>query len=304
LNILFINPNRHQDSQKPPLGLLALATVSKQAGHHVQIQDQNIPGGIETPELDLIGISAMTPSYPEALSLATAFQPLRPKTKLIIGGVHASIFPDEVLATGLFDAVVSGEGEGAITQILGDLSSYGMPQKRHYKQVPLESGIPLPDYSLLPNLSVYQPRPPHAIRIPWTTVSTSRGCPFACRFCSRAVFGSKFRAMSAMRVVCLLEKLVKDYGIRDVTFYDDEFTLDRQRTIDLCQQLIAKHLDLTWTCEARVDLVDSELLRSMKSAGCRLILAEWMPTPLSVTVIIPSHSSVRRSILTIIPKLG
>jgi len=128
--------------------------------------------------------------------------------------------------------------------------------------------VPLPDYSLI-DFNAYIPRYPHGIRRPWTCISTSRGCPYQCTFCCRSVFGSQYRAYPADRVIELISGLCSNFGLRDITFYDDEFTIDRRRVLSICAGI--KEFGLTWTCEARVNLVDRELLDAMGQAGCRLI---------------------------------
>jgi radical SAM superfamily enzyme YgiQ (UPF0313 family) len=100
------------------------------------------------------------------------------------------------------------------------------------------------------------------------TLSTSRGCPFGCRFCDQSIFGNQFRAFSPEWIVGAIEHLQDRYGIRYVIFCDDTFTLDRQRVIDFCR--LARHLKepFLWTCDANVMTIDRELLREMKRAGC------------------------------------
>lgn len=271
MKIVFVNPNRYAGYAKPPLGLLSVATVCKKTGHSVKILDADLlnltPYGVAhyAQGADLVGITAMTPLIGEAIAIAKAVKS-GSQIPVIIGGVHATIFPQEL--TKAFDAVVCGEGEGSVLNLLADLKG-GKLKDIYYADHSVDyNSLPLPDYSLL-DLSAYHPRHPHAAREPWTTVSTSRGCPFACTFCSQAVFGRQYRALSAKRTADLLKMLVKTHGVCDITFYDDEFTIDSWRVYDLCDHI--QDLDLTWTCEARADLVSKSILRTMRQAGCRLI---------------------------------
>ena len=274
MNILLINPRNGNPNTKPPLGLLSIGTICKQAGHNVSILDAALLDldanqvVVRTRCADIVGLTAMTPLVDEALSVATAIKGLNADIPIIIGGVHASLFPDEMYKTGLFNSVVAGEGEDIILDLLSDAQSPGAKLEPIYSPTKFAE-IPIPDYSLI-DIEAYQPHYPHAQRTPWVSVQTSRGCPYKCSFCTN-IFGHKYRSMPPARIIQMINGLVNDYGIKDITFYDDEFTLNRSRIMKLCKMISDRRFDLTWTCEARVDLVDSELLASMRKAGCRLI---------------------------------
>jgi anaerobic magnesium-protoporphyrin IX monomethyl ester cyclase len=272
LKIVFINPNRHQGAGRPPLGLLSVASTCRAFGHSVRILDADMLNlearQIRIADEEVVGLTAMTPTIAEAFKIAGVLRGIGYAGRIILGGVHASIFPDAMAHTGLFDTIIAGPGERAIIQYLLDIKTNSV--KQTYNMPVDMRDIPLPDYSILPVLS-YKPRYPHGLAGPWTCASTSRGCPYHCTFCSKAVFGNKYQAMDTSRVMDVLYKLVKNYGIKDITFYDDEFTLNHDRVLDFCDSLIRRKLDLKWTCEARVNLVDEELISAMQQAGCRLI---------------------------------
>ena len=103
-----------------------------------------------------------------------------------------------------------------------------------------------------------------------TTMFTSRGCPFQCAFCDRPHLGKKFRARSAQSVIDEIEECLK-LGIKEILIYDDTFTVDRQRTIDICDEIIKRGLKFIWDIRARVDTVDEEVLKKLKAAGCARI---------------------------------
>jgi radical SAM superfamily enzyme YgiQ (UPF0313 family) len=104
--------------------------------------------------------------------------------------------------------------------------------------------------------------------MPFGAMVTSRGCPYRCAYCSKPVFGSKFRAQSPDRVIEEMEYLIEKFGVKEIAFYDDSFTLDKKRIHAIADKIIAKKLKIAWTCETRVNLVDKELLKHMKQAGC------------------------------------
>ena len=101
---------------------------------------------------------------------------------------------------------------------------------------------------------------------------TSRGCPFKCAFCgAHNIWGRKVRFMSAEKVINEITDICKKYNTKEFWFWDDTFTVNRRRTLELCQKLIDERLDISWGCTTRVDMVDDELLKRMKRAGCNMI---------------------------------
>ncbi len=121
------------------------------------------------------------------------------------------------------------------------------------------------------NLDLYRPHPPYGRKWRYMNEITSRGCPFQCAYCSKSVFGSTFRAMSPDRVVSDIVELVERYDVREIHFYDDDFTLKRERAFEIFEKLARADTKVIWSCTTRCDLVDPELLRLMKRAGCWMI---------------------------------
>ncbi|MDI6814528.1 MAG: radical SAM protein [Dehalococcoidales bacterium] len=130
--------------------------------------------------------------------------------------------------------------------------------------------LPFPAYHLLP-LHRYKPHPPHGRRLPFMAMLTSRGCPYNCTFCSKPIFGRKFRSQSPQRIASEVEYLEGKFKIKEIAFYDDIFTLDKKRIAELAEEFNKRGLSIPWTCETRVDLVTEELLKEMKQAGCYMI---------------------------------
>jgi radical SAM superfamily enzyme YgiQ (UPF0313 family) len=97
---------------------------------------------------------------------------------------------------------------------------------------------------------------------------TTRGCPEQCYFCDRSVFGNAVRAFSAEYVVAQIEFLIKRFRIRDITIYDDIFTLLKPRLLRITELVRKRGLDLTWSCNSRVNLADADVLAEMRKAGC------------------------------------
>ena len=259
MKVALINPDSLTRFPQPPLGLLAIAGVLRATHQDVAILDFNsiAPNKITVGNVDIVGFTATSLTYPEALKMSKKITQV-PK---VLGGVHATLFPEQALADG-FDAVVVGEG---------DLSTYTMTTDwkgiiRSAELTDMDS-LPILPYDLLDGYR-YRASPIHSRHKPTMPMLTSRGCPWSCNFCSKAVFGSKYRAMSSRRVVEELQVL-KSRGIREIAFYDDTFTVDRNRLLALCDEMAP--LGLYWTCQARVNTVNGEILKAMRRAGCDVI---------------------------------
>ena len=110
-----------------------------------------------------------------------------------------------------------------------------------------------------------------ATRRGFSTMISSRGCPFRCTFCDKSVGGSRWRARSAEDVVDEMVEVAQRYNIGFINFYDDNFTIRRERVMQISEEILRRNLDIEWKCEGRVDSVDIEMLRLMRKAGCRVV---------------------------------
>jgi radical SAM superfamily enzyme YgiQ (UPF0313 family) len=131
--------------------------------------------------------------------------------------------------------------------------------------------IPIPARHLLP-MKMYDRILPYIDTKPVDTMSILRGCPYQCTYCeTRELWGTSCRAFSPQRVIAEIKNMTQNYGTRGIYFVGDNFTINKNRTIDLCRKIKENKLDLKWTCETRADLVNKEVLSDMKSAGCQTI---------------------------------
>jgi len=109
---------------------------------------------------------------------------------------------------------------------------------------------------------------------PWTTMITTRGCPYDCVFCTvHIVMGKKWRSRSPENVVDEIEQLIQTYRIRQIDFYDENMTLDKKRMENICDLIVERKLDVDWYTPngVRADTLDLNLLRKMKKSGCKRI---------------------------------
>lgn len=283
------NPLASSGLALPPLGLLYIAAFLKKEMPAAEIKVIDWPGRVLSAgdfeaELaafkpDLAGITVYTGAFTSAMTVSRTIKNICPPCFIVAGGHHATARPLQCLEKGGFDAVVSGEGERVFSELAlklkkkEDLSVPGLtlrkgigPAAEKFPPLDLDS-LPMPARELV-DLKLYRPAVFGYKRLPVTSMVTSRGCPFSCKFCSKSVFGSTYRAQSPEKTLEEIIHLAENYGIREISFQDDTFTFDRKRVMDLCGLIIASGLDLTWSCMTRVDLVDAELLQKMKASGC------------------------------------
>jgi radical SAM superfamily enzyme YgiQ (UPF0313 family) len=263
--VIFIEPsgsgtNVFDDFMRLPLtGPLALGTILHNAGHQVSILTESIlPKAIDPFELnaDVFCISALTVSAPRARVLAKQLKRAHPSSRIIMGGIHASLIPGYF--ADVADQIVTGEGESVITDIvegrLTDKLIHGMPVED------LDS-MPLMNYRLLEGYETLDIIP----------IMTSRGCPFDCNFCTvTKIFGKRFRMQSPRRVIDEVKNALSMFKTNGVFFYDDNFTANRKRVEELCGLIEKEKINCAWTTQVRSDVArDPELVRLMSRSGCR-----------------------------------
>lgn len=299
MRFLFINPNRYiagdsiwavVNSITPPLGLAALSAVLEAAGHEADIVDayaenlspEQILSRI-TPDTEMIGITSTTPEIDGAAALVGIIRNHYADKTILMGGVHPTVFHEHLVADNVCDLVIRGEGEKAILRLaarqpmkdIPNLTWKGAdgevvvnPERDEFVRL---DDLPMPAYHKLP-MGKYRSAIGAAIRHPSIGMITSRGCPGKCTFCYSGMFGRKTRFLSADNVYQQMLFLKSRYGIREISFYDDTFTADRQRVEELCELLLSKRLGVSWSCFARVDTVKPEMLKLIKKAGCHQIM--------------------------------
>ena len=280
-------------STMPTLGLLMLAAVSKKAGYVPTIieaaaynlsQRQTLDEVMKTKP-ELVGITATTLSIFNASETARVIKELLPDTITVVGGPHVSAVPVETLDRfPSFDLAVLSEGEETFVDLLDalakgrDLSEVQGLAIRTPDGIKLTDprpvikdldSLPYPAWELLPGFpEKFHPAAFRYKQLPAATVVTSRGCPNRCLFCDRTVFGRSCRLYSAEYVLEMIGHLHKTYGVKELVFEDDTFVMHKSRVLKICEGLKKSGWGITWTALGRVDMVDPDLLRAMKEAGC------------------------------------
>jgi len=299
MRFLFINPNRRiarsniwgvVNSITPPLGLAILSAVLEANGHEAEVVDafaenfssEQIMSAI-TPDMEVIGITSTTPEIDNAIALARTVRNRYPDKKILMGGVHPTVFHERLVEDNVCNMVIRGEGENAISAVADRQPMKDIPNltwKAADGEVVVNpdadefvrlDDLPMPAYHKLP-MRKYRSAIGAAIRHPSIGMITSRGCPGKCTFCCSGMFGRKTRFLSADNVYQQILLLKSHYGIREISFYDDTFTANQKRVERLCNLLLSNRLDISWSCFARVDTVKPEILKLMKKAGCHQIM--------------------------------
>lgn len=278
----------------PPLGLCYLAAVLEKR-HEVRILDANM---LNLTNLDIVrrarrfapyvvGLYATTLGINIAEDLARGLKESLPEVRIVIGGPHISGYGKKTLACGHFDYGILNEGEypflklvEAIERDARDLSGIeslvyfeGKEIRANTVHSPVENldDLPFPARHLLPEFGRYHPKMMLSRQQPATHILTSRGCPYRCIFC-QTPFGKKVRFHSPGYVVEEVKHLVADFGIREIKINDDTFNLDTDRVYRICDGFRKEGLDLSWSCNIRIDRVkDAAFFKRLKAAGCWLI---------------------------------
>jgi radical SAM superfamily enzyme YgiQ (UPF0313 family) len=219
---------------------------------------------------NIVGISATSPQMKHGLFLSNEIKKQNPKCCIIFGGIHPSALPQDALENENIDAVVVGEGERAITQIIKTWSTLRASKKIVRKDyIENLDRIPFPDrFTIKQERNIRQAYSDNGIRI--ASIFSSRGCPFQCRFCaSSAVWGRKARYRSADNILEEFEKIIYDFKIDFVKFSDDTFALKKDLVREFCEKKIKHGNTVTWGCNVRADGISVDLLKLMRESGCR-----------------------------------
>jgi radical SAM superfamily enzyme YgiQ (UPF0313 family) len=283
--------NTRNNFRAVPTGIASLAGMVRSREPAVldaialQLDQERTIAAVTRFNPDVLGLSVSTPQLESSLELARYWKAKRPEARIVLGGAHVSALPgDTMRRDDSVDFEIYGEGELTFKELLARLDSgesldtvKGLAFRRDGEVTvnpPREfiddlDALPMPAYDLLP-MDRYAI--PQQKRTPFCSIITSRGCPYNCIYCSvKCIHGRRYRTKSPESVVAEMEHLHRRYGIREIMIKDSIFTVDRRRVKQICDAIREKRLDIVWSCNSRVDLNESEVLASLKSAGCWLV---------------------------------
>ncbi len=296
-------------NHQTPLGFLYMAGVLEKKGFIVRILDcplyykqrrkinentikfglfpEQIEEVIREFKPDIVGVDCSFSMFEsDSFEVVELVKKINKKTLVVVGGAHASANPEFVLRNKNIDLVIIGEGELTMLELaerrragksLNNIKGTALILKKKFKKNPPRKYIENldeiePAWHLI-DLKKYFEHPDSysiTIRNPSMHIITSRGCPGNCVFCSvHTVWGRKWRAISAKKVVDQIEHLNKNYGVRHFRMNDDNLTLDKKRIKNICEEIIKRNLDIKWDTPSGIAAwaLDEEMLDVMKKSG-------------------------------------
>ena len=278
----------------PPLGILFVADyLERHTSHTVEVIDTQPPGWnyqqlaeeLGKRDFDICGVTAMTFTIIDALEVCRTVREVKPAAKIVLGGPHVHIYPDETLQNPEVDFLIQGEGEIAFAEFLDKLHTpelwpaiKGLAY-RSADGVVVNNGLaPIieeldelgsPARHLIDQSAYYSVL---GDEDRFTTMFTTRGCPYRCTFCYRpdSPILARYRYTSPGKVVDEME-VCEAAGIKEIKIYDDTFTIRQDRVHEICDMIIERGLTVKWDIRAHVNTIDRDLLKHMAEANCNQI---------------------------------
>ncbi|MHB8859787.1 MAG: B12-binding domain-containing radical SAM protein [Thermoleophilia bacterium] len=279
-------------SYLPPYGLCCLGAVLEKAGHEVMIIDSvrhplsllALAEKVKQFQPELIGLSVYSIGANQAIETAKAIKS-EFGIPIVAGGPHVMVFPDDLAQCEAIDYLVTGEGEYSLLELVETIESGGnlddVPGIYFHRDgevvrndarplIDNLDDLPYPAFHLIEGIETYAPHQMVYRRKPVVTLITSRGCPFQCIFCN-SVWTHRWRGNSAEYVVGLVERVIKEFGAREVSFHEDTFALNKRRVLEICRLMKERGINIPWTATVNLTTLDREVIKAMKDAGCWLV---------------------------------
>ncbi len=300
MKFLLINPLLENIDPKRvssfPLGLAYIGRVLLNKKQEVKVLDIQLNGYnqkkveeiIKDSKADVFILTGLITTFNYVVRLSEILKKFHPQKFIVMGGALATTAPKILLENSPIDIAVIDEGE----LTTADLAEYfngrkkieeikGIWHKNKQGNIIQNSAreriknldtIDFPAWELFDmerylNMPVPMLREGMGIFKRWIYISTSRGCPFNCNFCSK-VFGREVYLRSAENIIEEIKILIKRYNVKHFNFCDDLFMVNRTRVIKLCDLILRLNNKITWSASSRVDTIDAEILGKMKKAGC------------------------------------
>lgn len=263
------------DFFQTPYGLFTLGAQAIRAGHQVKVVNlsgfawSEVERAIKALDAELFGLSCWTANRRGVALAARCIRHHHPRAHVVIGGPHATPLATEMLAHyPEIDTVSLGESELQFMELVERLCE-GKPTQGIAGTVfrdgdRIVKGPPRPaihDLDTLASAHTY---------FDTHIFMTSRGCPWSCTFCgAETTWGRGFRGHSVPYVLDALEQALSRLSVKMLQIKDDTFTANKKRVLELCRGIRQRNLRFLWSCDTRVDVLNEELLREMRLAGCQ-----------------------------------
>ena len=298
----FIELERTSKARKDTaanLGVLTLAAILRERGYHVDVANLDqwfmnyLGSGADRPayffpfaaerlaafSAEIFGFSSICSSYPLSLRLATAIKTANSESVVILGGPQASVTDGPAMrAFPCIDFVVRGEADHTLPVLCDVLSGRdGHTSLESIPGITFRRGdtvVRNPDAELVCDLDSL-PLPafdldPDIVNRGGVHLEIGRGCPFACTFCStNQFFRRHFRLKSPQKMIEQMKRVRERYGLNSVSLVHDMYTIDRRKVAAFCEALLGCGEEFVWSCSARADCVDDDLIALMARAGCK-----------------------------------
>ncbi len=285
--IVFFFPAFSSKEATAPLGILAVSTPLLRAGYEVKIIDSTITPRFQQrviQELDgalCLAVSLVTgPMIRETVQMAREVKRIYPKMPIVLGGWHPSLLPDQTLAADFVDAIVVGQGEDALLEVvqriearesLKGIAGVGHKEDGH---IAFNASRPLRPLSEMPpkayhlaDFDAYQ----RVCGRRWAMYTSSLACPYNCGYCTNdGVYGRKWNALEPAQVVEETTDLVKRYNLELLWIVDDNFLIDLDRAVGIAEGLVRRGVKFDWSIQASTNLVSRlsvDDLKLLKRAG-------------------------------------
>ena len=294
MKILFVRPNptgliarvgRRHNRAWPPLDFLNCAALARKLNAKVDILDlqaDNISSDklikkVFDATIIIVTTSALDRWQCPSIDIEKYIRFIRklPQEKTILMGAHGTIDPKNMLQKTRVKAVIRGEPEGTIEDLVKNIPidqikglSYLIKEKlqNNSDQIAVDiKSLPLPAYDLIDLKNYRYELLGHGTAL----IETSRGCNFCCTFCFKEMYGNGIRDKTFNQIDEEIGHVIKS-GASSIYFFDLEFTFQRQKVLHVCK-MMSRHPSIKWCCQTRTDLVDKILLQTMAKSGCRLI---------------------------------
>ncbi len=291
MKIVLCTPPSTSTERWPPIGLLYIAACLKAENYDARVIDAfscnmteaELVSAVKKEAPDVVGMNSTAHTFIDAMSATKKIKEALPNAKIVLGGYQATFNAEKILSSYKFvDYVIKGEGERSFLELIECLSKRSKKSKKKIKglayfdrkfvnnepEVIKElDALPFPDRGLV-SKNEYSHHW-NNIRLTFgkfTTILTSRGCPYRCRYCSCAAFTKLYRERSVENVLDEFEEIYSQ-GYKTCIVVDDNFTMNEKRVMKICEGLRKRGVDMELHCEGRVNSASLQLMEKMKKAG-------------------------------------
>jgi anaerobic magnesium-protoporphyrin IX monomethyl ester cyclase len=277
----------------PSLGIGYIAGVLEKNGYEVCIidrmmsQDQiaGLADEIIAMKPHVVGFYCISETFKMIIMILKIIKEKSPSIITILGGPHVYGLPYQGIGYDWIDYEIQGEAEESFLKLLesnfghqafADIAGLiykdnGLIKSNHMALVADLDSLPFPARHLYPSIDRFRPSILAYKRLPATGIITSRGCAHNCIFCHSGKGHFKLRFHSSGYVLDEIKHLKNNFGINELIFFDDTFLINQDRAMEICEGIIRQNIDISWSCNARVNNLNKHLLETLKKSGCWLI---------------------------------